>query len=187
MLSDVYAMGGVPKTAMERRSAVPSKELAHRGPRRDLARRRGEGGGGPRWSWSAATRLDDPELKYGMAVTGIVDPRRIIRNVGAQPGRRARPHQARSGARESSPLRSSTVRSAPRPTTRSSRRWRCSTAAAAEATLRREVHAATDVTRFRPPRARARDGARQRRHALRSTRRAFPRSRSSKSTSSPAT
>jgi selenide,water dikinase len=30
--------------------------------------------------------IDDPEPKYGMAVTGIVHPKRILRNVGARPG-----------------------------------------------------------------------------------------------------
>jgi selenide, water dikinase len=30
--------------------------------------------------------IDDPEPKYGMAVTGIVDPARVLRNVGARPG-----------------------------------------------------------------------------------------------------
>jgi len=30
--------------------------------------------------------IDDPEPKYGMAVTGIVHPERILRNVGARPG-----------------------------------------------------------------------------------------------------
>ena len=30
--------------------------------------------------------IDDPEPKYGMAVTGIVHPGRILRNVGARPG-----------------------------------------------------------------------------------------------------
>jgi selenide, water dikinase len=30
--------------------------------------------------------IDDPEPKYGMAVTGIVDPDRVLRNVGARPG-----------------------------------------------------------------------------------------------------
>jgi selenide,water dikinase len=30
--------------------------------------------------------IDDPEPKYGMAVTGIVHPDRILRNVGARPG-----------------------------------------------------------------------------------------------------
>jgi selenide, water dikinase len=30
--------------------------------------------------------IDDPEPKYGMAVTGLVDPARVLRNVGARPG-----------------------------------------------------------------------------------------------------
>ncbi len=30
--------------------------------------------------------IDDPEPKYGMAVTGIVHPQRVLRNVGARPG-----------------------------------------------------------------------------------------------------
>jgi selenide,water dikinase len=30
--------------------------------------------------------IDDPEPKYGLAVTGIVHPARILRNVGARPG-----------------------------------------------------------------------------------------------------
>jgi selenide,water dikinase len=32
--------------------------------------------------------IDDPEPKYGMAVTGVVHPDRILRNVGARPGDR---------------------------------------------------------------------------------------------------
>src|SRR5215469_14792599 len=28
----------------------------------------------------------DEEVKYGMAITGLIDPRRIVRNVGARPG-----------------------------------------------------------------------------------------------------
>ena len=32
--------------------------------------------------------IDDPEPKYGMAVTGMVHPDRILRNVGARPGDR---------------------------------------------------------------------------------------------------
>ena len=30
--------------------------------------------------------IDDPEPKYGLAVTGVVHPERILRNVGARPG-----------------------------------------------------------------------------------------------------
>jgi selenide,water dikinase len=32
--------------------------------------------------------IDDPEPKYGMAVTGLVHPEKILRNVGARPGDR---------------------------------------------------------------------------------------------------
>jgi selenide,water dikinase len=32
--------------------------------------------------------IDDPEPKYGMAVTGLIHPDRILRNVGARPGDR---------------------------------------------------------------------------------------------------
>jgi selenide,water dikinase len=32
--------------------------------------------------------IDDPEPKYGMAVTGLVHPQKILRNVGARPGDR---------------------------------------------------------------------------------------------------
>ncbi len=32
--------------------------------------------------------IDDPEPKYGMAVTGVVHPDRVLRNVGARPGDR---------------------------------------------------------------------------------------------------
>ncbi len=36
----------------------------------------------------------DEEVKYGMAVTGVIDPRRIIRNVGARAGDALRARQA---------------------------------------------------------------------------------------------
>jgi selenide,water dikinase len=32
--------------------------------------------------------IDDPEPKYGMAVTGVVHPQKVLRNVGARPGDR---------------------------------------------------------------------------------------------------
>ena len=38
--------------------------------------------------------IDDPEPKYGLAVTGTVDPRAILTNAGGAGRRRARPHQA---------------------------------------------------------------------------------------------
>jgi selenide, water dikinase len=30
--------------------------------------------------------IDDPEPKYGLAVTGTIDPNRILTNAGAHPG-----------------------------------------------------------------------------------------------------
>jgi len=83
-LSDVYAMGGVPKTAMNI-VCFPRKELDNEILAEILC-------GGAEKAEEAGVvvvgghTVDDPELKYGMAVTGIIDPRRVIRNVGATPG-----------------------------------------------------------------------------------------------------
>ena len=43
--------------------------------------------------------IDDAEPKYGMAVTGVVHPDRLIRNSTARPRRRAVPEQARGRRR----------------------------------------------------------------------------------------
>ncbi len=83
-LSDVYAMGGVPRTALNivcwPQTGLPGEMLTEilRGGI-DKAREVGVvivGG----------HTVADEEVKYGMAVTGVIDPRRIIRNVGARPG-----------------------------------------------------------------------------------------------------
>jgi selenide, water dikinase len=83
-LSDVYAMGGEPKTAMNI-VCFPQKELDTEILVEILR-------GGAEKAEEAGVvvvgghTVDDPEIKYGMSVTGIVDPRRVIRNVGARPG-----------------------------------------------------------------------------------------------------
>jgi len=83
-LSDVYAMGGTPQTALNivcwPQSGLPPEMLAQilRGGH-EKAREAGVfvvGG----------HSVADEEVKYGMAVTGVIDPRRIVRNVGARPG-----------------------------------------------------------------------------------------------------
>ena len=83
-LSDVYAMGGVPKTAMNI-VCFPRKELD-----KEILAEILRGGAEKAEEAGVVVvgghTVDDPELKYGMAVTGIVDPRRVIRNVGATPG-----------------------------------------------------------------------------------------------------
>jgi selenide,water dikinase len=83
-LSDVYAMGGEPKTAMNIVCFPQSgldKEIL-----RDILQ-----GGADKAAEAGVVvvgghSVADDEIKYGMAVTGIIDPRHIRRNVGAQAG-----------------------------------------------------------------------------------------------------
>jgi selenide,water dikinase len=83
-LSDVYAMGGTPLTALNL-VAWPLETLG-RDPLRDVLR------GGAAICRAAGVALvgghsiDDPEPKYGLAVTGMVDPARILRNSTARAG-----------------------------------------------------------------------------------------------------
>lgn len=83
-LSDVYAMGGIPRTALNivcwPQSGMPGEMLV------EILR------GGTETAREAGCMVvgghsvADEEVKFGMAVTGVIDPRRIIRNVGARPG-----------------------------------------------------------------------------------------------------
>lgn len=83
-LSDVYAMGGKPLTAMNI-VAFPSCLLEEDILPQMLM------GGQDKVSEAGAVILgghtvDDPEPKYGLSVTGIVHPQKILRNIGAKPG-----------------------------------------------------------------------------------------------------
>ncbi len=75
-LSDVYAMGGVPKTAMNL-AAFPAKDM-------DIAvlRRIIEGGLDKMREAGVALvgghTIEDPELKYGLSVTGFIHPERVL-------------------------------------------------------------------------------------------------------------
>ncbi len=83
-LSDIYAMGGRPLVAVNLlgwpRDTLPM-ELAGEVLRGglDVAHEAGCHVGG-------GHSIDDPEPKYGMAVTGLVDPGRMLRNDAARPG-----------------------------------------------------------------------------------------------------
>ena len=83
-LSDVYAMGGTPVTALNL-VAFPLAELGG-----DVLRSILRGGSDVCAAAGVAVvgghSIDDPEPKYGMAVTGTVDPSRLIRNSTASPG-----------------------------------------------------------------------------------------------------
>jgi len=82
--SDVYAMGGRPAMAMNL-VAWPIQELSL-----DLLARVLEGGAVVAREAGVTIlgghSIHDPEPKYGMAVTGFVDPDRIIRNSTIRPG-----------------------------------------------------------------------------------------------------
>ncbi|BCJ41068.1 selenide, water dikinase [Actinoplanes ianthinogenes] len=83
-LSDVYAMGGTPVVAVNLlgwpRDVLPM-ELAAEVLRGGLDVARAAG-----CHVAGGHSVDDPEPKYGMAVTGIADPDRLLRNDAARPG-----------------------------------------------------------------------------------------------------
>ena len=66
----------------------PVEEAAAGAARRGPARRRRGRAAGRRSPILGGHSIDDPEPKYGLAVTGLVHPDRILRNVGARPGDR---------------------------------------------------------------------------------------------------
>ena len=83
-LSDVYSMGGTPKTALNITCWPKADlELSVLG---EIIR------GGTDKVLEAGAALvgghtvDAPELMYGLAVTGVVHPKKFVRNYGAQPG-----------------------------------------------------------------------------------------------------
>ncbi|MEU5796009.1 selenide, water dikinase SelD [Streptomyces sp. NPDC047813] len=83
-LSDVYAMGGRPVLAVnllawprERLPFELAREVLRGG--LDIATEAGCHVGG-------GHSVDDPEPKYGMAVTGVADPGRLLRNDTGRPG-----------------------------------------------------------------------------------------------------
>jgi selenide, water dikinase len=83
-LSDVYAMGGEPRLALNL-VAFPLAELGS-----DVLGRILRGGAEIAAQAGVAIAgghsIDDPEPKYGMAVTGVVDLERYVANSGARPG-----------------------------------------------------------------------------------------------------
>ena len=83
-VSDVYAMGGRPLFALNlvgwNAEALPTALLGEvLAGGQDIARAGG-------FHVVGGHTIDDPEPKYGMAVTGEVDPDRILTNAGLRPG-----------------------------------------------------------------------------------------------------
>jgi selenide,water dikinase len=83
-LSDVYAMGGEPRTALAI-AALPKD-----GPAPEVVREIFRGGSDKLREAGVALlgghTVTDPEVKFGYSVTGHVDPGRVFTNAGAQAG-----------------------------------------------------------------------------------------------------
>ncbi len=143
-LSDIYAMGGVPKTALNivcwPQSGLPGEMLG------EILR------GGAEKAREAGVvivgghSVADEEVKYGMAVTGVIDPRRIVRNVGARAG---------DALVLTKPLGTGMLMTAFKRDRLAAEHYAAAVrsmsalnAEAARAMLRFEVHAATDITGF---------------------------------------
>jgi selenide, water dikinase len=143
-LSDVYAMGGRPLTALSI-AAFPEDDFP------------------PEWAAAivrgGATKLQeagcallgghsvrDPEIKFGYAVTGLIDPERILTNAGGQPG---------DALVLTKPLGTGVIATALKAgqapaeaVEAATRSMSALNARAAEVALRHEVQSATDVTGF---------------------------------------
>ena len=83
-LSDIYAMGAVPVTALN--LVCFSPETFGHDVLREILR-----GGIDKVTESGASLLgghsvQDQEIKYGLSVTGVIHPEKIVRNEGAKPG-----------------------------------------------------------------------------------------------------
>jgi selenide,water dikinase len=83
-LSDVYAMGGRPLTALSI-AAIPEKDFPMEWAaaifRGGLAKLREAG-----CALLGGHTVRDPEIKFGYAVTGLVEPDRMLTNAGGRPG-----------------------------------------------------------------------------------------------------
>jgi selenide, water dikinase len=143
-LSDVYAMGGVPRTALNivcwPQSGMPGEMLAEI--MRGGAEKAREAGVVIVGGHSVA----DEEVKFGMAITGVIDPRCIVRNVGALPG---------DALLLSKPLGTGILMTAFKRDCLPEDQYTAAVqsmimlnAAAAAAMLKHNVHAATDITGF---------------------------------------
>jgi selenide,water dikinase len=142
--SDVYAMGGEPRAALNF-LAVPPEEAES-----DLARDILAGGADKVAEAGAALigghTIDDSELKYGLCAMGTVHPDRILTNAAAQPG---------DGLVLTKPLGTGIVSTAVKGGLASDEHAQAAAesmlqlnAAAAQAARQTHAHACTDVTGF---------------------------------------
>jgi selenide,water dikinase len=143
-LSDVYAMGGTPLTALQLvgwpRDRLPFDLLG------DVL----EGGAAvleeARCTLVGGHSIDDAEPKYGLAVTGVVNPQDLMTNAGARPGNVLVLTKAIGTGLITTGIKRGIVDTAVRD--RAVESMARLNAGAARAARRVGVHAATDVTGF---------------------------------------
>jgi selenide, water dikinase len=82
-LSDVWAMGGRPVTALNLVNFPKELDL---GLLHEILRGGAEKIAEAGASLAGGHSVEDPEPKYGLAVTGVVHPERVLTNRGARPG-----------------------------------------------------------------------------------------------------
>lgn len=143
-LSDVFAMGGRPVTAMNL-VFYPECSISPEVLREILA------GGADKIREAGAClvgghTVEDDELKYGLAVTGLVHPERVIRNSTARPGDIVILTKPVGTGIVSTGIKAEMVNDA---TVKEACRWMTTLNAAAAAIMAEcGAHAATDVTGF---------------------------------------
>jgi selenide, water dikinase len=143
-LSDVYAMGGRPLTALSI-AAFPEKDFP---PEWAAAIVRG---GHEKLREAGCALLGghtvrDPEIKFGYAVTGLVDERRLLTNAGARPGQALVLTKPLGTGVIATALKAG---QAPDDVVATATRWMATlNRAASEAALRHGATAATDITGF---------------------------------------
>ena len=143
-LSDVYAMGGRPLTALNivgfPMGVMPPEILS------EILR----GGNEKVMEAGAVTvgghSIKDKELKYGLAITGIVDPNHIVTNAGAKPGDKLFLTKALGTGIIATGIKRNVVSSELADLV--IRQMATLNRIAAELMLQFDVHAATDVTGF---------------------------------------
>lgn len=143
-LSDIYAMGGRPLTALNivgfPLGTMPPEILS------DILR-----GGNEKVQEAGAVivgghSIKDKELKYGLAITGLIDPGKIVANSGAKPGDRLFLTKALGTGIITTGIKRNVV--SPELTQLVIRQMTTLNRVAAELMVQYEVHAATDITGF---------------------------------------
>ena len=143
-ISDVYAMGGRPVVALNI-AGFPEKKLPPEVLREiirggaDVARAAGV-------SIVGGHTVNDPEVKYGLAVVGMIDPRRIVRNGGARVGDRLVLSKPIGTGVLATRLKAGAL--SPEATKRLIDVMATLNREASELMLQHDVHACTDITGF---------------------------------------